>query len=323
MVARLRTVDVAAEHRFAFWRDMTSQAVVAMAIDSEHRHDFRATAEMHDFGPMQISRLAYPALRCRRSDRLIRQSDPELLMVSHLPRGRMVSLAGRDQLAGGRSSVIVYDTSRPTTVVNDVPVTNIVLQLPRSVLGQNGRYVERLLTAPIPTAHGIGALLARVLADLAEHGATHPPAVTTQLMTIVLDLLTAAGRLAGGDVTLSAASRVRIRQTQIHGYIRRRLADPTLTPATVAQAHGLSVRQLLRVFQAHGVTPSGWIRRQRLEHCRRELADPERAAWPVVAIGARWGFPDPATFNRAFRHEFGLPPGEYRRQLVGLEPAAR
>ena len=34
----------------------------------------------------------------------------------------------------------------------------------------------------------------------------------------------------------------------------------------------------------------------------------------IVSIGARWGFPDPVTFNRAFRREYGLPPGEYRRR---------
>jgi AraC-like DNA-binding protein len=36
-------------------------------------------------------------------------------------------------------------------------------------------------------------------------------------------------------------------------------------------------------------------------------------------VGARWGFPDGATFNRAFRAFYGLPPGEYRalRQSPG------
>jgi AraC-like DNA-binding protein len=29
-------------------------------------------------------------------------------------------------------------------------------------------------------------------------------------------------------------------------------------------------------------------------------------------VGARWGFRDAATFSRAFRATYGLPPGEYR-----------
>jgi AraC-like DNA-binding protein len=317
---RQRTVDLPMEHRFSFWRDMTSEAVVPFSIDTDHRSDFRATAEMQDLGVMQLSRLSYPALCARRSDRLIRQSDPELLLVSHVPNGRMVSRFGRDELIGDSGNLIIYDTSRPTTVTNEMGVTNVILQLPRSALDPKGTWTERLLASPIPTSHGIGAVLAFILDDLARHGADHPPAVTAQLTTTVLELLSAAGRIASGAaVGLSAGSRQWIRQNQIHDYIRRRLGDPALTAKAVAEAHGLSIRQLHRVFQSDGESPSAWIRRQRLERCRRDLADPALASRPVVAIGARWGFPDPATFNRAFRRAFGLPPGEYRRQFTGTD----
>jgi hypothetical protein len=249
-VVRLRTMDLPAQHRFAFWHEATNQAHVPMAIDSHHRDDFRATAEVLDLGTMQLARLSYPPLRARRTERLIRQSDPELLLVSHVPRGRMVSLFGRDELIGDRGSVIIYDTSRTTTVTNEVAVTNVFLQVPRSELDPKGTWAERLLASPIPTAHGIGAVLALVLSDLAQHGATHPPAVSDQLTTTVLELLNAAGRLAtGSGAGLSAGSREWIRQAQIHSFIRRRLADPTLTLATVAKAHGLSIRQLHRVFR--------------------------------------------------------------------------
>jgi AraC-like DNA-binding protein len=81
----------------------------------------------------------------------------------------------------------------------------------------------------------------------------------------------------------------------------------------VAQAFGISVRHLNRVLREDGSATAERIRRQRMERCRRDLADPAHAADPVAAIGARWGFADPATFNRAFRNTFGVPPGEYRR----------
>jgi AraC-like DNA-binding protein len=58
---------------------------------------------------------------------------------------------------------------------------------------------------------------------------------------------------------------------------------------------------------------AGLIRERRLERCRRDLADPGLAEIPVRAIAFRWGFPDPARFNRVFRREYGIAPGEYRR----------
>lgn len=318
-VTRLRTVDLPAAQRFGAWHDLTIGSHVPMAIDSDHRDDFRATVDLYDFGGVQLSRLRFPALRGRRTQRLIRQSDPELLMVSHVQHGRQIAQHGRDECVVGAEHILVHNTWLPGTVINDAPITNVVLQISRSTLDPKGLLADRLLVSPIPATRGIGAILAAILADLAEHGDTHPPAVIAQLTATALDLLAAAARIsAGAPGSLPEPTRVRIRQSQIHNYVRRRLHDTTLTLNDVADAHGLSIRQLYRIFEADGTTPAGWIRRQRLEQCRRELADPALAQVPVVAIGARWGFPDPATFNRAFRREFGLAPGEYRRQITQL-----
>jgi AraC-like DNA-binding protein len=32
----------------------------------------------------------------------------------------------------------------------------------------------------------------------------------------------------------------------------------------------------------------------------------------VAAVGARWGYPDPAHFSRLFKASFGLSPRDYR-----------
>lgn len=314
-VVRLRTTDLPAEERFAAWRRLTVESHIPMAIDSDHKDDFRATVDVYNVGGLALSRLHYPPLVGRRTRRLIQQSDPEMLMASYLSQGRHIYRHRRDECVVDPRHVIVNDSSRVATVINDTYVTHTVLQLPRSVFDYNGLLARLHTTGPIPATHGLGAVLARVLVDLAEHGDTHPPGVIAALTATAIDLLAAAARLATGSrALLPEDSRTRLRQFQIRDYIRRHLADPTLTPAAVADACGVSLRQLHRFFQAEGTTPAAYIRRQRLEQCRRELVDPALADRPVVMIGARWGYPDPATFNRAFRREFHLPPGEYRTQ---------
>jgi AraC-like DNA-binding protein len=72
------------------------------------------------------------------------------------------------------------------------------------------------------------------------------------------------------------------------------------------------VRYLHRLFEAQDTTVAAWIRRRRLERCRRDLADPAFRGVPVSAVAARWGLPDPAHFSRLFRRTYGLPPAEYR-----------
>ena len=99
---------------------------------------------------------------------------------------------------------------------------------------------------------------------------------------------------------------------RVQTYIDQRLNDPSLDPAAVAAAHHMSVRYLQKLFQAQGTTVSAWIRRRRLGRCLRDLRDERLRAIPAAAIGARFGYTDPANFTRAFRREFGRPPSTFR-----------
>jgi AraC-like DNA-binding protein len=103
---------------------------------------------------------------------------------------------------------------------------------------------------------------------------------------------------------------------RIHAFIEQHLGEADLSPGIVAAAHHVSVRYLHRLFEAQDTTVAAWIRRRRLERCRRDLADPAFGAVPVSAVAARWGIADPAHFSRLFRRAYGLPPAEYRRNCL-------
>jgi AraC-like DNA-binding protein len=100
--------------------------------------------------------------------------------------------------------------------------------------------------------------------------------------------------------------------TRVEAFVESRLHDPGLSPAVVAAAHHVSLRQLYKVFETREDGVARFIRRRRLERCRRDLADPALASRPAYAIGLSWGFTDPAHFTRSFRDEYGVTPGEYR-----------
>jgi AraC-like DNA-binding protein len=101
--------------------------------------------------------------------------------------------------------------------------------------------------------------------------------------------------------------------TSIREYIEANLADPDLSPASIAAAHFISTRHLHNVFHESGSTVASWVRSKRLEHIRRDLRDPLHAGTSVGAVAARWGFLDAAHFSRTFRDAFGESPTDWRR----------
>ncbi|MER6812269.1 helix-turn-helix domain-containing protein [Spirillospora sp. NPDC000708] len=125
------------------------------------------------------------------------------------------------------------------------------------------------------------------------------------------DGLTARSQGRGPGPEEAAAVRA------IKEWIEAHLRDPDLTPAAIAGAHHISVRQLYRVFEPSGTTVARYVRDLRLERCRRELSDPSLAGLRIGAIASRWGLPDAAGFSRAFRAAYGLSPSAYRERAAG------
>jgi AraC-like DNA-binding protein len=135
-----------------------------------------------------------------------------------------------------------------------------------------------------------------------------------------MDLITAAVAERVDQAELvSPGAHQRMMLLRIYAFIEQHLGEPSLSPRRVATAHNVSLRYLHRLFESQNMTVAASIRRRRLEHCRKDLADPAFDGVPVSAIAARWGLADSAHFSRLFSRTYGLPPIEYRRScLVSL-----
>jgi len=110
---------------------------------------------------------------------------------------------------------------------------------------------------------------------------------------------------------------------RIMTFVDEQLHDPHLSPTSIAAAHHISVSYLHRLFKDHDTTLWAWVRRERLDRARRDLADPRLLHLPVHRIAARWGYRDHATFTRAFRAAFGVPPRTFREGVVRPRRDAR
>lgn len=320
MTAVYDSKDEPIRSREEYWQHLVNSSVFPQHFRSAEGPDFRGRIVTGDVGVFKIVQAISPSGECHRTPRHIEDSDPDLLAVTFLAHGNMVVDHYGRQTQIGTDDFFLVDSSRPFHHMRSASRL-VVMTFPRATLPLPQGELAELAGAPLSGKRGLGALVSSLVHQLPRHMNDIGTVEGARLSSGVLDLLIAAlaARLDRGDA-VPLGTRQRVLLARIHAFIDERLADPELSPGMVAAAHHISVRHLYRLFEAQGATVAGWIRRRRLERCRRDLLDPALAARPVAAIGARWGFTDPAHFTRAFRTAYGLPPGEYRTLGNGSGP---
>jgi AraC-like DNA-binding protein len=101
------------------------------------------------------------------------------------------------------------------------------------------------------------------------------------------------------------------------GLLHGRISHPW-TIADLADEVGISRSALVERFTRYlSEPPMTYLTRWRLQLAARVL---ERTSRGVAEIAADVGYESEAAFNRAFKREFGLPPGRYRRDHKSLTP---
>jgi len=102
-------------------------------------------------------------------------------------------------------------------------------------------------------------------------------------------------------------------------YIMRNLGEPTLSPAEVAEATGVSVRHLHSLFESVGLSVHEFIMSKRLERIYQDLANEAMRNRTITEIAFSWGFQSSAHFSRRFKEAFSQSPSAFRKtHLSGL-----
>ncbi|MCC6193206.1 MAG: helix-turn-helix domain-containing protein [Burkholderiales bacterium] len=162
--------------------------------------------------------------------------------------------------------------------------------------------------------YGSGRVAFSLMSALAEEasalgGAEVEQAMRSAIMLLGPELL----RRAGGTQPPGKRSRGMLRH-RVEAYIEANLVDPLLTPRRIAEAHGISVRSLFKLFEDSGPTLAETIRERRLRRCFDDLLDRARCGETITSIAFANGFSDAAHFSRSFRNRFGCAPKSVRDQ---------
>ncbi|MFI0777494.1 helix-turn-helix domain-containing protein [Streptomyces sp. NPDC021212] len=298
------------------WVRTTAQALVTTKLTFPHPGGFRGRLRAMPLGPAQVSEMAYAPLLSQRTPALIRRSDPEQYQLALIRRGHQGIEQNRTRALLGPGELVLYDSSRPFDALVDTGQADsesVVLQFPKRLLPLPERKVARLLAVPLPGTEGVGRLCAQFMTSLADEHLRCTPRDVLRMGHTAVDLATAVlAHHLDDEAALPARSPQHVLFLRIAAFIDQHLPAADLGPATIASAQRISLRYLHRIFQQHGTSVSAYIKDRRLDRCRRDLADPHLHHLTIQAIAARWGFPRPAEFSRAFRAAVGMPPSHYR-----------
>jgi AraC-like DNA-binding protein len=317
IVAESHSDDLSVAERFGVSHDGAANSAISTLISSDHRDDFWSTSRVLQLGMARVYAMTYSPLEARRTVKLIRRSDPEQYQMSFTLRGtQRVAQVDRDTSLGPHD-LILYDSSRPYDChligTGDDTVAFTAVQIPKAQIPIPPERIDRLVAAGMSGRTGIGALLVQFLVRLTAEAHHYLPADAPRLGTVLHDLVVALlAHELDADSTVPPESHQRALTVRIQAFICQHIGEPELNPAMIAAAHHVSTRHLHRIFQSQGTTVAAWIRRQRLEGCRRDLADPVFRMTPLHEIAKRWGFSHPAAFSRAFRTAYGLSPRDHR-----------
>jgi AraC-like DNA-binding protein len=328
MSTLIRTDHVAPADLVDFLRQVMTRAWLPMECRPEAPVNYDAEFRASGLGPMQVVVMDVPPATVSRTPALIAEADPDLLKMVLVRGGScVVSQDGRQArlTAGGFA---LYDTRRPYQVVcgpgQDRPTQMMTFMFPPTLLPLSRNRIRQLAAVPFPAGVGLGDVTSQFLLQLARNVDHYSPAEAARLAAAALEVLgTRLAHELGTDDWDTPEARRHAQLTTVQAFIQANLADPALSPGMIAAAHHMSLRSLHQLFHDEGLTVAGWVRKRRLEGCRHDLSDPVLASRPVAAIAARWGFPNPCDFSRAFRAAHGLPPAEYRTLARRAKDLAR
>jgi AraC-like DNA-binding protein len=309
--------DVPVSERRDYWQTVIDSSPIPLEGRFAGAADFRSQIISGRLGVLNVTESVMPAGVCSRTRAKIRQSDPDLYRIDVVRTGRVILHQHGAESVLGPGDLVCFDPSRPARL-GHTDLRHVSVTLPRNLLPLQSAGGGRRTGPRVPGDRGIGGLASSIILLLPQYLEDWSVAEGVRLGSTLIDLL-AIALDPGKTARAEPAPQHQYLLQRIYAYIEQQLSDRALSPGAIAAAHHISTRYLHKLFETQEATVGSWIRRRRLERCRRDLIDPALAGWSVSAIASRWGFGNPMHFSRAFRAEYGTAPSAYRSRTDRIQ----
>ncbi|WP_328902958.1 helix-turn-helix domain-containing protein [Streptomyces sp. NBC_00441] len=315
MSPALDTAYIPPQDREEMIRDAVWDSVVPVDID--HRApdgEIRARMDVEAVGALRVCSARSSAVTLRRTEQLVRKDEEPSLFLSLQVTGTSMGAQNGRECVVERGEFAVFRSNAPYTLLFDEGVDHHFLRLPLSVLALPDRLIRDTTTLTFGAEDPLARLAYAYFSQLARSDELHRSDRADAVLAPSVELLRAVLVSRHGDAATAKEPMEATLTLRITHYVREHLAEPDLSAARIAAAHGISVRHLYTVLSRAGIGLGDWIRARRLEACKRELAGAAGRARTVSAIGRSWGFVNAAHFSKVFKDAYGVSPRVWRDQ---------
>ena len=191
------------------------------------------------------------------------------IVITQIAGARRYSQSGLEVLLQSGDSTVI-DAARPWSSTCSTDCVRLYLRMPRWMLENRLQTRNIPIARKISGASRIGEALSRLSQSLYDEAGQLQEDESAAALNTYFQTLAAC--IGGRESVLDRGIEL---LPGILRYLDTHLAEPTLTPFEVASALGISLRHLHRVFAGTGGTMGDYVRGQRLEHCLREMANPQ------------------------------------------------
>lgn len=305
---------VVEKNQLASWREVICQHVYGVTPERISGRGFRGRILARRFGRLDVTDLECEGhLVTRRREDIARTASDTYYVYCQLAGSAWFSQSGRE-LVAETGDIVIADPNVPFLTSTPGNFNFRIWRVPRRMLdslrADSGQLVMTCLRRDDPIGSVLSSYLGALAAQAGRMDKIAEEYIADNVGRLVALALGIAPEMQGsGREALRHAKLARVLR-----YIDSHLTEPELlTPRSVCEKLGMSVRSLHLLFETKGVSFGQWVTQRRLEEIKSLLASPSAADRSISDIAFAWGFNELSTFYRAFQRAYGLKPGDIRR----------
>lgn len=280
--------------------------------------DFQMVIKSVPFGQMNLSQSTLSQAEVTNTEKLSDGTSERHYHIYILNRRQKIVINNRTVILDP-GDFTVADSALATTLTTTEPYTTIGLTVPEDVLRRYVSEPENVVGVRFSGRTGFSKIVSYMLLTMWEHAESGDLTdIGNELANNLLGIVSACYHMNCNHPEEENAHLIEKRE-KIKQVINSNLQSPELCIGKLAKEFGFSIRYVQRLFSEEDCTVSKYIRRQRLECCKKQLADPAWLNHSITEIAFNWGFNSSAHFARVFKEQYGINAREYRKQaLKGL-----